>query len=108
MADPLYILVASGQTVSGAFTLPRPNLPLVVHVPSLAAGNDVNPQFSATSGGPFTTLQKTDGSGAAHSVHSGAGPAFGVIQHPPSPWGRFTFSGSPGDVRTLTLFPTRR
>ena len=107
MSDPIYAVVQSGQTVSGAFALERPHLPLVVHVPSLAAGNAVNPQFSATSGGPFTTLQKTDGSGAAYSVHSGAGPAFGVIQHPPSPWGRFTFSGSPGDVRTLTLFSAR-
>ena len=104
----VYVLVASGQTVSDPFTLPRPDFPFVVHVPSLAAGNDVRPQFSATSGGPFTTLQKTDGSGAAYSVHSGAGTVISVIRDVPSPFGRFTFSGSPGDVRTLTLFPTRR
>lgn len=107
MADPIYILVASGQTVSGPFALARPDLPAVVHIPSLAAGNDVRPQFSATSGGPFTTLQKTDGSGAAYSVHSGAGSVISVIRDVPSPFGRFTFSGSPGDVRTLTVYSTR-
>lgn len=104
----LYVVVASGLTVSGPFTLPRPDLPAVVHIPSLAAGNAVNPQFSATSGGPFSTLQRPDGSGAVYSVHSGAGPAIGVMRDIPSPWGRFTFSGSPGDVRTLTLFSARR
>lgn len=108
MADPIYILVASGQTVSGAFTLERPDLSLVVHVPSLVAANDVRPQFSATSGGPFVNLLRSDGSGAIFSVHSGAGPAYGLIEQPPFPWGRFTFSGSPGNVQTMTLYATKR
>ena len=108
MADFWYVVVASGQTVSGAFALERPDRPFAVEVPSLAGGNGVIPQFSSTSGGPFFNLQRDDGSGAPYAVHSGPGPAYGIIRHCPSPWGRFSFTGSPGDVRTLTLYATRR
>lgn len=103
-----YVVVASGQVNSSPFALERPDASLVVHVPSLAADNEVRPQFGSTSGGPFSTLTRPDGTGAAYAVHSGAGPALGVIERPPFPWGRFSFTGSPGDVRTLTVFPTRR
>lgn len=65
MSDPMFITVASGQAVSGAFTLERANCPLVVEVPSLNAAAEVRPQFSATSGGPFWMLSRTDGSGLA-------------------------------------------
>ncbi len=108
MADFQYVLVSSGQTVSAAFALERPDRPFVVEVPSLAAGNGVVPQFSQASGGPFYNLMRDDGSGAVYAVHSGAGPGYGVIRHLPSPWGRFSFTGSPGDVRTLTIYTTKR
>lgn len=103
MAEPIYITVASGQSVTGAFTLERPDRPLIVEVPSLTANAEVRPQFSTTSGGPFFTLTRNDGTGIPFAVHSGAGPAFGIIEHIPSPWGRFTLTGSQTDTRTFRL-----
>ena len=104
MAGPYYVVVASGQTVTAAFALDKASKNHVVEVPSLAGGNEVRPQFSSTSGGPFWTMQRYDGSGLPFAVHSGVGPAIGMFA-PPTPWGRFTFTGSPGDVRTLTVYP---
>ncbi len=105
MADLFYVSVLSGQAVTGAFAFERSDRPLIVHIPSLSAATEVRPQFSATSGGPFSTLMRDDGSGAPYAVHSGGGPGYGVIRSVPSPWGRFTFTGSQSDVRTLTLYP---
>lgn len=105
MANPLYVTVASGQSVSGAFALERPDRPLVVEIPSLAAATEIRPQFSATSGGPFYTVMRDDGSGVPFTVHSGGGPAYGVLRQVPSPWGRLTLTGSQSDTRTFTLYP---
>lgn len=107
MANPIYVTVASGQSVSGAFALERPDRPLVVGVPSLMVASEVRPQFSQTSGGPFSTLMRDDGSGFPYAVHSGTGPAYGIIRHIPSPWGQFTLTGSQSDVRTFTVYTTR-
>jgi hypothetical protein len=107
MSDPVFVIVNSGQSVSGAFTLERANRPLVVEVPSLSAAAEVRPQFSATSGGPFWTVQRRDGTGLPYTVHSGTGPAIGVIERVPSPWGRLTLTGSQADVRTFTLYASR-
>lgn len=104
MSNPVFVIVNSGQSVSGAFTLERANRPLVVEVPSLNAGTEVRPQFSTISGGPFWTVQRRDGSGLPFTVHSGVGPAIGLIERVPTPWGRFTLTGSQSDVRTLVLY----
>lgn len=108
MPDPIFLTVGTATpTVSTAFTLPQAaNRRLVVEVPSLTAGGEIRPQFSATSGGPFWPLQRLDGSGALFTVHSGAGPAIGVIT-PPTPFGRFTFTGSVTLVSTLKLYEAR-
>lgn len=100
----IYAIVASGQAVSGAFSLERPDRPLIVEIPSLSAATEVRPQFSATSGGPFWTVQRRDGSGLPYAVHSGVGPAIGIIERVPTPWGRVTLTGSQSDVRTFTLY----
>lgn len=107
MSDPTFVTVASGQSISGAFTLAWLTRPLVVAVPSLNAAAEIRPQFSATSGGPFWMLSRTDGSGLPYTVHSGAGPAIGLIERIPTPWGRLTLTGSQSDVRTFTLYASR-
>jgi hypothetical protein len=101
----IYVTVASGQTVSGAFALEHPYRPLVILVPSLAAAAEVRPQFSATSGSGFMSMMRPDGSANLFVVCSGAGPGIGIIEHVPSQWGRFSLTGVQTDVRTLTLFP---
>lgn len=107
MSSPIYVTVASGLAVSGAFALQQSHRPLVVEVPSLASAAEVRPQFSSTSGGPFSTLMRDDGSGLPYAVSSGTGPAYGVIRHVPSPWGRFSLTGSQSDARTLTVYAAR-
>lgn len=107
MSNLSYVSVLSGQAVSGPFTLERSHRPLVVEIPSLSAATEVRLQFAATSGGPFSTLMRDDGSGFPYAVHSGGGPGYGVIRSVPSPWGRFVFTGSQSDTRTLTLYATR-
>ena len=92
--------------VSTAFALERGDRDLVVEVPSLSAGGELRPQFSATSGGPFWTMQKLDGSGLPFVVLSGPGPGIGAFT-PPTPWGRFSFTGSVTQIVTFTLYPTR-
>ncbi len=106
MAEPIYVIVNTGGVTSGAFALTHPQFPLVVQVPSLTA-SEVRPQFSAVSGSGFSDLMRYDGSGVAFVVHSGAGPAIGVLTRPPSPWGRVSVITSQTAVRTFTLFPTR-
>ena len=109
MADPIYTVVASGLTVSGAFALERPDLSHFILVPSLVNGCEVRPQFSATSGGPFYNVTRPDVAGAPiWVISSGTGPALGLIDRPPTPWGRISVVGSPGNVQTFTLYPTRR
>ena len=108
MPDPIYVTVASGGSVSGPFTLPAADRPLVVEVPSLNAGAEVRPQFTATSGGgSFWTLQRRDGSGAPFAVASGAGQAFGVVEHVPTPWGRLFLTSTVTAPTTFTLHSTR-
>lgn len=107
MATQFVTVGTATPAVSTAFTLERPDRPLVVEVPSLTAGGEVRPQFSATSGGPFWTLQRPDGSGLPYAVHSGAGPAIGVIDGSPTPWGRFSLTGSVTLISTFTLYSGR-
>ena len=109
MADPIYTVVASGLTVSGAFTLDRPDLSYFILVPSLVNGCEVRPQFSATSGGAFYNVTRPDAAAAPILVVlSGTGPAFGMIDRPLTHWGRISIVGSPGNVQTFTLYSTRR
>ena len=103
----LYTTIGTATpAVSAAFALDRADRDLVIEVPSLSAGGELRPQFSATSGGPFWTMQRLDGSGLPFAVHSGAGPGIGVFT-PVTPWGRFSFTGSVTVITTLTLYPTR-
>ena len=107
MSDVYYVLVGTATpAVSQAFTLNRADRRLVVDVPSLTAGGELRPQFSATSGGPFWTLQRLDGSGLPFTVHSGAGPAIGMVT-PPTPFGRFVSTSSVTQIATLTLREVR-
>lgn len=104
MAGPYYVTVGTATPpVSQAFALLQPDRNVVVEVPSLTAGGEVRPQFSATSGGPFWTLQRSDGTGLPFTVHSGAGPAIGGFT-PPTPFGRFTLTSSVTQITTLTLY----
>lgn len=107
MSDTYYVTVGTATpTVSQAFTLNRSDWKMVVEVPSLTAGGELRPQFSITSGGPFQNLTRLDGTGLPFVVHSGAGPALGVIT-PPTPWGRFVSTSSVTLISTITLFEVR-
>lgn len=108
MADEVYSTVSSGQAVSGAFSLERPDRTFAVQVPSLSAATQVQLQFGATSGGPFFALQRPDGSGLPFTVYSGAGPGFGIVPYVPTPWGQISLTGSQSDTRTFTLLAMRR
>jgi hypothetical protein len=108
MPEPYAIVVASGQSVSNAFAIERPNRSLVVEVPSFTAGGEVRTQFSSTSGGAFWTLQRPDGTGLPWAVHSGGGPAIGLIERIPSPWGRLILTSSVTAPTTFLLYTTRR
>lgn len=108
MAQPIYVTVGSGGATSGAFTIERPDFPLVIEVPSLSAATEVRLQFSATSGGPFFGLSRDDGSGLPYAVTSGSGPAYGIVRCIPSPWGRISLVGSQSDTRTFMLYSTRK
>ncbi len=103
MPGPYYVTVGTATpAVSTAFTLDRADKDVVIEIPSLAAGGELRPQFSSTSGGPFSTLQRYDGTGASFAAHSGTGPAIAIVT-PPTPWGRFSFTGSVTVITTLTL-----
>ena len=106
MSDPLYITVGTGAAPSAAFTLERPQFPTVIAVPSLTA-SDVRWQFATTSGGAFADLARSDGSALPFSVHSGTGPAIGLLERMPTPWGRLNVVASQTAVRTFTLLSTR-
>jgi hypothetical protein len=105
MSGPIYTTVASGQGVSLAFTLERPDKPVVVFVPSLSAASEVRLTFSQTSGSGFTPLVERDGAAVfIHSVASGDGPFFGFLDRAPTPWGRVWLAGSQSDTRTFALY----
>ena len=100
----IYTLVASGQNVSAAFAVDRPNRMLLVTVPSLSTGQAVIPQFTTISGtAPFYSLQRVDGSGLPWTVYSGAGPAMGLVPYPPTQWGRISITASVTAPTTFTL-----
>ena len=107
MAGPYYSTVGTATpAVSTGFFIERSERALAIEVPSLTSGGEIRPQFSSTSGGPFSTLQRRDGSGLPFVVHSGSGPAIGVIT-PPTPWGRVSFTGSVTVITTLTVYTTK-
>lgn len=103
----VFVTCPSGQTASSAFALDQPHLALVVAVPSVAAVS-IAIAFSQTSGsGPYGTLQRQDGSGGNFIVYSGAGPGFGIVPYPATPYGRLIVS-TPTDTVTATLLATPR
>jgi hypothetical protein len=105
---PIFVTVASGQSRSAAFALDRPERPLVIHVPSLSAASEVRLTFSPTSGSGFAQVFRPDGTGAFFTVASGAGPFFGYLPDPPTPWGQVWLAGSQSDVGTFALYSLRR
>ena len=101
---PVTVAVLSGQLTSPSFTLPRGDRPFSLECPSNGVACGVNIAFSSTSGGPsFFTLQRLDGSGLAHAVHSGGGGAVGIVLTPPSCWGRIVLTAPPSDVMSYRL-----
>lgn len=104
MPGRLYLTLQNGQTVSSAFVMDTPGRTFAVEVPSNGTAASVGVQFTTTSGvGVFSALQRMDGSGAAFSIHSGNGPAFGVLPGCPTPWGRLALSAAPTSVISFSL-----
>jgi hypothetical protein len=103
MPAPIYVGVASGGTVSSAFTLGRADRAMVLLVPSLTA-TSVFLQFSQTSGAsPWHDHARTDGSGALHAIYSGTGPRAGYLEHPPTAWGRLRLAAAAGEPSSFAI-----
>lgn len=105
MPGRVYLTVQNGQSVSSAFVMDTAGRTFAVEVPSNGVAASVAIQFTATSGGTFSTLQRMDGSGVAFSIHSGNGPALGIIPTCPTPWGRLVLSAAPSAVMSFSLIP---
>jgi hypothetical protein len=104
----VFVAIASGQNTSPAFTLDRADLVLAVEVPSHAAGwGAVRVDFASSSGtAPFGPALVP--AAPFVGVWSGAGPGWGAIPMPPTPWGRVSLSGSASDVVTFGLHTLNR
>lgn len=102
------ITVASGFSVSSAFTLEAPNRGLVLEVPSMTATAiyvQCAPSLAESlQPSRWFPLQRLDGTGAPWAVHSGAGPAFAVIPYVPTPWCRIVCATAQADVRSFGVF----
>jgi len=103
MSEPVYTCVLSGQSLSSPFALERSDKSVAVFVPSLSAASEVQLHFSQTSGSACVPLFCLDGSGKPCVVASGAGPFWGCLPIPPTPWGKVVLVGSQSDVRTFCL-----
>src|SRR2546426_10947079 len=100
---PVTVAVLSGQLTSPSFTLPRGDRPFSLECPSNGVACGVNIAFSSTSGGPsFFTLQRLDGSGLAHAVHSGGGGCW-YRADAALVLGRIVLTAPPSDVMSYRL-----
>lgn len=109
MPGTYYVTVGTATpTVSGIFTIEESHLSLAVFTNTLAAGGEVRPQFASTSGGTMQAFYRPDGSGLLYTVTSQQNPGVGVIERPPSPWGRFSLTSSVTTITTFTLMVVRR
>jgi hypothetical protein len=104
----MFVGVASGGTVSNAFTLSRTDRAIALLVPSLAAASAVYIQFAVTSGGPgFADVARGDGSGHLHAVYSGAGPGVGTAVAL-TRYGRVSFATAAAQATSLAVFAVLR
>ncbi len=105
MTQPLYLNINSGF-VTQTFALGvDQHGPLLVFVPSLDASNNLQAQFTETSGtAPFLSLMRTDGTGFVYTVLSGPGPGVGVVPYVPTAWGRLTLTASVTSPKTFSLY----
>src|SRR5690242_834509 len=100
MATSFVTFAASGAggvgLVTTAFFVDKAR-PIAVVVSSFGTTARVYTQWSQVSGGAsdWATLCRADGSGAEHTVFSGAGsPAVGIIEYPPTSFGRLCVSSA--------------
>ncbi len=92
MTGPIYAVIPPASTVSSQFYFERADKPWVIFVPSHAALS-VIPQWALNSGGVFAALASPDASAQFFtSVWSGAGPGWGVVWHPVTPYFRISVS----------------
>ena len=101
MPGPVFATIAQSATASTPFALALSHRPVAILVPSLAPASEVRIQFASSSVGvDFADLARWDGTGAAFSLTSGAGPAWASVL-PTTPWARVTVSQPQLDVRTV-------
>lgn len=102
------VTVASGLTVSSEVTLAGHG-PLAIWGPS-AAANQVFVAFTEVRdvGGPYGRLLRDDGTGTDYTVFSGSGAAWGLVQHPPTPFLRIELATAATDTRTIGLYALNR
>ena len=89
------LTIASGQAVSSAFALTHAGA-VAVEVPSHGAGwGGVRLEWASTAGGPtFATFLTPENAAVLLSVWSGAGPGYGAVLTPPTPYGRVVVTNS--------------
>jgi len=102
------LTIVQSFAVSSAFTLTDVG-PLVVAVPSWGAGwQSVRVEFSTISGGPvFGPFLTPQPAVLPLAVWSGAGPGYGVLLTPPTPYGRLAITGSMAATGSFTVLPLR-
>lgn len=112
---PDYVLVVSGTVGAAGALSPSSSTyitrqyPIAIFVPSLSPASEVRIQFAQTSGGSaagdvFADLFSVDGAGVRTAIYSGAGPGWGVVQYPPTPWARVALVASQTSVRTIGFY----
>lgn len=104
--DAFFVVVDSGQRVSGQFFIGGGADRLTVLTGSRSNATDVFIAVAATSGGPFSRITRTDGAGTAYVVAASAngGVVAGQVwPMPPSLYARFEVTSGPTAVETYTL-----
>jgi hypothetical protein len=108
MPAPTVAIVSSGFRTGAAITLPRPDLPFMLCVPSYA-GVSLQVQFACMSdptSADFTTLHGPAGSIGPLTVFSG-GAGYSPPVVPPTPFMRVLTAAALTVPLSLTILPVR-
>lgn len=110
MPTPTITIVSSGFRASAAFTLARPDLPFVVHVPS-HAGVSLQLQCALASdatSAQYVTVHGPLGSTGGMTVYSGAGAGFSPGFVAPTNYVRLLTGAALTVPVSFTILPVQR
>lgn len=106
MANAIYVTIAAGSTVSSAFTLGSTGRAgFAIEVDSIAPASTIGIDFSPTpEAGPWRPLMRME-QGVPVTVFSGTGPAYAILEHHPTPYGRLTATVALTGTTSFTILP---